>query len=40
LNRRSGRIPALPYPPIKHFDSTAGAVSSKAKSIHSGKQMR
>ena len=33
LNRRSGRIPALPYSPIKQFDCTADAVSSKAKSI-------
>ncbi len=37
LNRRSGRIPALPYPPIKHFDCTADADFGKAKSIHSGK---
>ena len=34
LHRRSGRIPALPYPPSKQIDCTAGAVSSKAKSIH------
>ena len=27
-------------PPIKRFDCTAGTVSSKAKSIHSGKQKR
>jgi hypothetical protein len=40
LIRRSGRIPALPYPPIKHFDCTAGAVFSKEESIHSGKQKR
>jgi hypothetical protein len=30
----------LPYLPSKHFDSTAGAVSSKAEIIHSGKQKR
>jgi hypothetical protein len=40
LNRRSGRIPALPCPPIKQFDCTADAESGKAKSIHSGKQQR
>ena len=31
LNRRSGRIPALPCPPIKPLDCTAAAVCSKAK---------
>ena len=31
LNRRSGRIPALPYPPIKHFDCTASAIAVKQK---------
>ncbi len=36
LNRRSGRIPALPYPPIKHFDCTAEAAhrqSEKASTL-------
>jgi len=40
LNRRSGRIPALPYIPIKHFDCTADAVCSKEETIHSGKKQR
>lgn len=40
LNRRSGRIPALPYPPIKPFQCTAGAATGKAKNIHSGKKQR
>jgi hypothetical protein len=40
LHRRSGSIPGEPYPPCKQIDCTAGAVSSKAKSIHSGKQQR
>src|SRR5690242_10441411 len=31
LNRRSGRIPALPCRPIKPLDCTAVAVCSKAK---------
>jgi hypothetical protein len=30
----------LPYPPIKQIDCTAGAESSKGKSIHSGRQQR
>jgi retron-type reverse transcriptase len=38
LHRRSGSIPGGPYPPSKQIDCTAGAVSSKAKSIHSGKE--
>jgi hypothetical protein len=33
LHRRSGRVPALPYPPSKQIDCTAVAASSKAKSI-------
>jgi len=40
LHRRSGRIPALPYPPSKQFDCKAGTVFRKEKSIHSGKQKR
>jgi len=40
LNRRSGRIPALPYPPIKRFHCTAASEIRKAKNIHSGKQLR
>ena len=36
LHRRSGRVPALPYPPSKQIDFTAVAALSKAKSIHSG----
>jgi hypothetical protein len=38
LHRRSGSIPGEPYLPSKQIDCTAGAVSSKAKSIHSGKE--
>jgi hypothetical protein len=37
LNRCSGRIPALPYPPIKQIDCTAGSVCCKEQTIHSGK---
>src|ERR1035438_9664036 len=39
-SRRSGRIPALPYPPIKHFYGTAGGGFSKEKSIHSATKKR
>jgi hypothetical protein len=35
LHRRSGRVPALPYPPSKQIDCTAVAATSKAKSVHS-----
>jgi hypothetical protein len=40
LIRRSGRIPALPYPPIKLFHCTANCDNSKSKNIHSGKKLR
>jgi len=40
LNRRSGRIPALPCPPIKLFHCTANCGYSKSKIIHSGKKLR
>jgi hypothetical protein len=40
LNRRSGRIPALPYPPIKLPYCTAVAGNQKGKIIHSGKKQR
>jgi hypothetical protein len=40
LIRRSGRIPALPYPPIKHFYFTANCGDSESKNIHSGKKLR
>ena len=40
LIRRSGRIPALPYPPIKPLHCTAVSVNRKGKTIHSGKKQR
>jgi hypothetical protein len=40
LIRRSGRIPALPYPPIKLLHCTAGAGTGKEENIHSGKKQR
>jgi len=40
LNRRSGRIPALPYPPIKPLQCTAASQTRKVKTIHSGKKLR
>ena len=40
LSRRSGRIPALPYPPIKPLHCTAIADMHKSKIIHSGRKQR
>ena len=41
LRWRSGRIPALPYPPSKQIDCTAGFVSGKAKiSIPGSKSVK
>jgi hypothetical protein len=40
LSRRSGRIPALPYPPIKPLHCTAIADMHKRKIIHSGRKQR
>jgi len=40
LNRRSGRIPALPYPPIKPLHCTAVAEKHQSKTIHSGRKQR
>ena len=40
LSRRSGRIPALPYPPIKPLHCTVIADKRKRKTIHSGRKQR
>ena len=40
LSRRSGRIPALPYPPIKPLHCTAVAENHQSKTIHSGGEQR
>jgi hypothetical protein len=37
---RSGRILALPYPPIKPLHCTAVAVERPDKTIHSGRKLR
>ena len=40
LRRRSGRIPALPYPPRKHFHSTQSAALCKGKMSQSGTKRK
>ena len=38
LTRRSGRIPALPYPPIKRFYYTAMLVPAGRQKVHPGQK--
>src|SRR6516165_5980092 len=40
LSRRSGRIPAEPYPPIKPLPCTATADRDDKPTIHSGRKLR